>query len=73
MEEESSAQIVKGILQMQSFHEDDEEALKNLSLNTGRSLPKSPVNRQYSFQRILKTFSWNPYGDDVEKGEKILS
>ncbi|KAE8010259.1 hypothetical protein FH972_006644 [Carpinus fangiana] len=72
MEEESSAHLVKGIVQMQAFHEDDEEALKNLSLNKGRSLPKSPVNRQYSFQNILKTFSLNPYGDDIEKGEKNL-
>jgi solute carrier family 50 protein (sugar transporter) len=73
MKEEGSAHLAKGIVQMQAFHEDDEEALKNLSLNKGRSLPKSPVNRQYSFQNILKTFSLNPYGDDVEKGEKILS
>jgi solute carrier family 50 protein (sugar transporter) len=79
MEEEGSAHLVKGIIQMQAFHEDDEEVLKNRSLNKGRSLPKPPVNRQYSFQRILKTFSLSPYEihanyaheDDVENGEKI--
>jgi solute carrier family 50 protein (sugar transporter) len=61
MEEESSAHPVKGIIQMQAFHEDDEEALKNRSLDKGRSLPKPPVNREYSFQRILKTFSFFRY------------
>jgi solute carrier family 50 protein (sugar transporter) len=79
MEEEGSAHLVKGIIQMQAFHEDDEEVLKNRSLNKGRSLPKPPVNRQYSFQRISKTFSLSPYEihanyaheDDVENGEKI--
>jgi solute carrier family 50 protein (sugar transporter) len=59
MEEEGSAHLVKGIIQMQAFHEDDEEALKTRSLDKGRSLPKPPVNRQYSFQRILKTFSFS--------------
>ncbi|XP_059439588.1 bidirectional sugar transporter SWEET16-like [Corylus avellana] len=79
MEEEGCAHLVKGIIQMQGFHEDDEEALKNLTLDKGRSLPKPPVNRQYSFQRILKASSLNPYEvhsnwahvDDVESGEKI--
>ncbi|XP_059439359.1 bidirectional sugar transporter SWEET16-like [Corylus avellana] len=79
MEEEGSAHLVKGIIQMQAFHEDDQEALKNRSLNKGTSLPKPPVNRQYSFQRLLKTSSLNPYEvhsnwahvDDLENGEKI--
>ena len=79
MEEESSANLVKGIIQMQAFHEDDEEALKTRSLDKGRSLPEPPVNRKYSFKRILKTCSLNRYEvdsnwahvDDLENGEKI--
>lgn len=81
MEEEGSAHLVKGMIQMRALDEDDEEAaaLKNRSLNKGRSLPKPSVIRQYSFQRILKTFSLNPHEIhsnwalevDVENGEKI--
>jgi solute carrier family 50 protein (sugar transporter) len=81
MEEEGSAHLVKGMIQMRALDKDDEKAaaLKNRSLNKGRSLPKPSAIRQYSFQRILKTFSLNPHEIhsnwalevDVENGEKI--
>jgi solute carrier family 50 protein (sugar transporter) len=77
IEGKGSAHLVKGIIQMQAFDEDDEEALKNRSLSKGRSLPKPSGIGPHSFQRILKTFSLDPYErhsnladeDDVEKGE----
>ncbi|KAK4406696.1 Bidirectional sugar transporter SWEET16, partial [Sesamum angolense] len=74
MEEEGSADLFKGAIQMQGFDEDDQEtSLKNRSLNKGNSLPKPSVVRQYS-HNIVKTLSLNPYelqkvtGNDVEEG-----
>ncbi|XP_022720127.1 bidirectional sugar transporter SWEET17-like [Durio zibethinus] len=56
-EEEGSAHLVKGGIKMHSLDDD----LKNRSLNKGKSLPKPHVNRQYSFQKIVKTLSLTPY------------
>ncbi|KAL0412986.1 UNVERIFIED_CONTAM: Bidirectional sugar transporter SWEET16 [Sesamum radiatum] len=74
MEEEGSAHLFKGAIQMQDFGEDDQETnMKNRSLNKGNSLPKPSVVRQYS-QKIVKTISLSPYelqkvtGNDVEEG-----
>ncbi|KAL0454775.1 UNVERIFIED_CONTAM: hypothetical protein Slati_0816700 [Sesamum latifolium] len=75
MEEEGSAHLFKGAIQMQGFGEDhDQETnMKNRSLNKGNSLPKPSVVRQYS-QKIVKTISLSPYelqkatGNDVEEG-----
>jgi solute carrier family 50 protein (sugar transporter) len=77
----SSTDKMKGMIQMRALDKDDEKAaaLKNRSLNKGRSLPKPSAIRQHSFQRILKTFSLNPHEIhsnwalevDVENGEKI--
>ena len=72
MEEEGSVHLVKGGIEMHSLEED----LKNRSLNKGKSLPKSHVNRQDSFQKIIKAISltsyelqssW-PHESDVEDG-----
>ncbi|XVF06015.1 hypothetical protein REPUB_Repub06bG0011700 [Reevesia pubescens] len=73
MEEEGSAHLVKGGIEMHSLEDD----LKNRSLNKGKSLPKPHVNRQYSLQKILKTASSAPYelqssfphDSDVEDGK----
>ncbi|OMP03250.1 SWEET sugar transporter [Corchorus olitorius] len=72
MEEEGSAHLVKGGIEMHSLEED----LTNRSLNKGKSLPKPHFNRQYSLQKIVKTLSLNPYElqsswpheSDVEEG-----
>lgn len=65
MEEEGSAHLFKGAIQMRDFSEDDEEAQKkNRSLNKGNSLPKPSLARQYS-QNIMKTLSLSPY--ELEK------
>ncbi|OMO98649.1 SWEET sugar transporter [Corchorus capsularis] len=74
MEEEGSAHLVKGGIEMHSLEED----LTNRSLNKGKSLPKPHFNRQYSLQKIVKTLSLNPYAlqsswpheSDVEEGTK---
>ncbi|XVE89620.1 hypothetical protein DITRI_Ditri20bG0010600 [Diplodiscus trichospermus] len=58
MEEEGSAHLVKRGIEMHSLEGDD---LKIRSINKGKSLPKPHVNRQYSFQKIIKTLSLNPY------------
>ncbi|GMI79347.1 hypothetical protein HRI_001604000 [Hibiscus trionum] len=57
MEEEGSAHLMKGGIQMHSL----EENLNNRSLNKGKSLPKPYIDRQYSFQKIIKTLSLSPY------------
>ncbi|EOY11536.1 hypothetical protein QUC31_009430 [Theobroma cacao] len=57
MEEEGSAHLVKGGIEMHSLEDD----LKNRSLNKCRSLPKPQVGRQYSLQKIMKTLSLTPY------------
>ncbi|XP_011092096.1 bidirectional sugar transporter SWEET16 [Sesamum indicum] len=69
MEDEGSAHLFKGAIQMQGI--DEETNMKNRSLNKGNSLPKPSVVRQYS-QKIVKTISLSPYelqkvaGNDVE-------
>ncbi|KAK9016940.1 hypothetical protein V6N11_079432 [Hibiscus sabdariffa] len=57
MEEEGSAHLMKRGIEMHSL----EENLSNRSLNKGRSLPKPYIDRQYSFQKIIKTLSLSPY------------
>ncbi|EOY11538.1 hypothetical protein QUC31_009429 [Theobroma cacao] len=57
MEEEGSAHLVKGGIEMHSLEDD----LKNRSLNKGKSLPKPHVSRQNSLQNIMKTVSLTPY------------
>lgn len=56
--EEGSAHLVKGGMEMHSLEEED---LKIRGLNKGKSLPKPHLNRQYSFQKIIKTISLSPY------------
>nr|AJU57231.1 bidirectional sugar transport SWEET 17 [Camellia sinensis] len=75
-EEEGSAHLVKTSIEMQDL--DDHHDLKstNRNLNKGRSLPKPSVSRQYSINKIMKTFSLHPYElnsgslheNDVENG-----
>ncbi|XP_039029643.1 bidirectional sugar transporter SWEET16-like [Hibiscus syriacus] len=55
--EEGSAHLMKGSIEMHSL----EENLHNRSLNKGKSLPKPDINRQYSFQKIIKTLSLSPH------------
>jgi len=77
MEEEGSAHLVKEN-EMGAFEDYEEANVKIRNLHKGSSLPKPSVNRQYSFQRILKTLSLSPYErhpswpyeEDVGKGEK---
>ncbi|KAI3472470.1 hypothetical protein Pfo_031165 [Paulownia fortunei] len=76
MEDEGSAHLFKGAIQMQDFNEDDQEMkMKNRSLNKVNSLPKPSVVRQYS-QNIMKTLSLSPYElekfneKDIENGFK---
>ena len=77
MEEEGSAHFVKEN-EMGAFEDDEEANVKIRNFHKGSSLPKPSVNRQYSFQRILKTLSLSPYErhpswpyeEDVGKGEK---
>uniref|UniRef100_A0A5B6YYG4 Putative bidirectional sugar transporter SWEET16-like n=2 Tax=Davidia involucrata TaxID=16924 RepID=A0A5B6YYG4_DAVIN len=76
MEEEGSAHLAKGGIEMQDMDEDDEDEAKNRSLSKGRSLPKPSLSRQYSIQKIMKTLSLSPYElessfpyeNDVENG-----
>ncbi|MFX9847503.1 SWEET family sugar transporter, partial [Acinetobacter baumannii] len=69
MEEEGSAHLFKGVVQMQDLN----EIAKVRSLNKGVSLPKPSVVRQYS-NKIMKTTSLNPAElenlaeKDIEKG-----
>ncbi|KAI7980773.1 Bidirectional sugar transporter SWEET16 [Camellia lanceoleosa] len=75
-EEEGSAHLVQTSIEMQDL--DDHHDLKstNRNLNKGRSLPKPSVSRQYSINKIMKTFSLHPYElnsgslheNDVENG-----
>ncbi|XP_010259506.1 PREDICTED: bidirectional sugar transporter SWEET16-like isoform X1 [Nelumbo nucifera] len=78
-EEEGSAHLVRGNVEMSEYEDSSEFKTKNRSLNKGMSLPKSSVARQHSFTKILKTLSLSPYKlhhssladddeDDVEKG-----
>ncbi|XWS42365.1 hypothetical protein CRYUN_Cryun16bG0008300 [Craigia yunnanensis] len=57
MEEEGSAHLVKGGLEMHSLEYD----LKNPSLNKGKRLPKLHINRQFGLQKTMKTLSLTPY------------
>ncbi|KAL3516011.1 hypothetical protein ACH5RR_022913 [Cinchona calisaya] len=72
MDEEGSAHLVKGVIQMQDFENND---IKNRNLSKGNSLPKPSVDRQYN-QKITKTISLNPdavgfsIGKDLELGIK---
>ncbi|PIN05381.1 Multitransmembrane protein [Handroanthus impetiginosus] len=75
-EEEGSAHLVRGTIQMQDLNENDQETnMKNRSLNKGNSLPKPPLARQYS-QNLTKTLSLSPHElenlneNDIEKGFK---
>ncbi|KAJ0015151.1 hypothetical protein Pint_19673 [Pistacia integerrima] len=66
MEEEGSARLVKGTIEMRGFgddhHEGDEANHNNRAAFTkGKSLPKPHVKRQYSLQKIIKTLSLGPY------------
>ncbi|XP_058077004.1 bidirectional sugar transporter SWEET16-like isoform X2 [Magnolia sinica] len=54
--EEGSAHLVKG-LEMQLHHENEAAADKGRILDKGRSLPKTSVSRQLSFQKIVKSLS----------------
>ncbi|XP_057962691.1 bidirectional sugar transporter SWEET16-like isoform X2 [Malania oleifera] len=60
-EEEGSAHLVRGAVEMQAFDNDDAAKTKNQNLRKGRSLPKPSVLRQQSLQKIMKTFSLSPY------------
>ena len=81
MEEEGSATLVKGVVEMQAHDGGDENVeLKNRTLNKGHSLPKPFIKRLYTMPtKIMKTLSLNAYeldsawalGDDIETGEKI--
>ncbi|XP_059652376.1 bidirectional sugar transporter SWEET16-like isoform X2 [Cornus florida] len=56
-EEEGSAHLVKGAIEMRDFDEAEEAQIKNRRLNKGRSLPKPSVSRQYSIHKIVKALS----------------
>ncbi|KAK3418641.1 hypothetical protein EUGRSUZ_H04550 [Eucalyptus grandis] len=59
-EEDGSAHLVKGDVEIGSYNVEDENQLKNRTIARGRSLPKPPVSRQYSLQKIMKTLSMSP-------------
>ncbi|CAL5380636.1 unnamed protein product [Camellia sinensis] len=75
-EEEGSAHLVKTSIEMQDLDDHDDLKSTNRNLNKGRSLPKPSVSRQYSINKIMKTFSLHPYElnsgslheNDVENG-----
>ncbi|XP_028122525.1 bidirectional sugar transporter SWEET16-like isoform X2 [Camellia sinensis] len=75
-EEEGSAHLVKTSIEMQDLDDHDDLKSTNRNLNKGRSLPKPLVSRQYSINKIMKTFSLHPYElnsgslheNDVENG-----
>ncbi|PSS03043.1 Bidirectional sugar transporter like [Actinidia chinensis var. chinensis] len=58
-EDEGSAHLVKRVIDMQVL--DVNPKNKNRGLNTGTSLPKPTVSRQYSLTRLIKTLSLSPY------------
>ncbi|XP_030459966.1 bidirectional sugar transporter SWEET16-like isoform X1 [Syzygium oleosum] len=60
-EEDRSAHLVKGDVEMSSYEVEDENRLKNRTIAKGRSLPNPSVNRQHSLQKIMKTLSMSPY------------
>ncbi|KAI3440467.1 Bidirectional sugar transporter SWEET, partial [Psidium guajava] len=60
-EEDGSAHLVEGDVEMSSYEVEDENRLKNHTIAKGRSLPKPSLNRQYSLQKIVKTLSMSPY------------
>ncbi|XP_073122498.1 bidirectional sugar transporter SWEET16-like [Henckelia pumila] len=69
-EEEGSAHLFEGMVQMHDF----KESMKNRSLSKGNSLPKPSTARQYN-QNITKTISLSPFEleeilneRDMEKG-----
>ncbi|KAF3454545.1 hypothetical protein FNV43_RR04993 [Rhamnella rubrinervis] len=71
MEEEGSATLVKGVVEMGAFDNGDEEGgggddvKSNKSLNKGHSLPKPLLKRLYSMpQQIVKSLSLNSYQID---------
>ncbi|XP_057962689.1 bidirectional sugar transporter SWEET16-like isoform X2 [Malania oleifera] len=61
LEEEGSAHLVRGAVEMQAFDNDDAAKTKTQNLRKGWSLPKPTVLRQQSLQKIMKTFSLNQY------------
>ncbi|CAL5330171.1 unnamed protein product [Camellia sinensis] len=73
-EKEGPAHLVKTSIEMHGL--DDHLKNKNRNLKKGRSLPNPPVSRQYSINKIMKTFSLRPYElnsgslhvNDVENG-----
>lgn len=56
-EEDGSAHLVKGDVEMSWYDAEDENQLKNRTIAKGRSLPKPSVNRQHSLQKIVKALS----------------
>ncbi|KAI9187409.1 hypothetical protein LWI28_027805 [Acer negundo] len=67
MEEDGSANIVKLSIEMQAYDNDDDvdddgnKVMNDRILNKGTSLPTPTINRQYSLQKIIRTFSLGPY------------
>ncbi|KAK4850775.1 hypothetical protein QYF36_009706 [Acer negundo] len=64
MEEDGSAHIVKRSIEMQAYDHDDDgnKVMNDRILNKGTSLPTPIINnRQYSLQKIIRTFSLGPY------------
>ncbi|KAK1581962.1 hypothetical protein Q3G72_010608 [Acer saccharum] len=63
MEEDGSAHIVKQSIKMQAYDHDDDgnKVMNDRILNKGTSLPTPSINRQYSLQKIIRTFSLGPY------------
>ncbi|XP_043710628.1 bidirectional sugar transporter SWEET16-like [Telopea speciosissima] len=74
VEEEGSAHLVRGGIEMDLYEDDETKKSKHRNLHKGRSLPKTSVARHQSFQKILKTQSLSLHSeswhdeDDVEKG-----
>ncbi|KAL7205289.1 hypothetical protein ACSBR2_018266 [Camellia fascicularis] len=75
-EEDGPAHLVKTSIEMQDLDDHDDLKSTNRNINKGRSLPKPSVSRQYSINKIMKTFSRRPYElnsgslheNDVENG-----
>ncbi|OMP03249.1 SWEET sugar transporter [Corchorus olitorius] len=68
------------IIEVSAYKEDDAEEEKSLKqgkvMSKNKSLPRPPVNRLYSLEKLMRTLSWGPYGihstlpqdqDDIEE------
>ncbi|OMO98648.1 SWEET sugar transporter [Corchorus capsularis] len=68
------------IIEVSAYKEDDAEEEKSLKqgkvMSKNKSLPRPPVSRLYSLEKLMRTLSWGPYGihstlpqdqDDIEE------